>query len=53
MDVNIYKFPPMESKEAEVKFCELLNIYRNGGDLPEEVKDWMDTANVSFMTSKE
>jgi hypothetical protein len=53
MDVQIYKFPTMENPKAvEVKYCELLNAQRRGETLPEEVVNWMDSANTWLMELK-
>ena len=52
MDVQVYKFPTMDQpKQVELTYCELLNAQRNGDSLPEEVKDWMDTANNWLQTT--
>jgi len=53
MDVQIYKFPTMENPKAvEVEYCELLNAQRRGETLPEEVVNWMDSANTWLMELK-
>ena len=52
MDVQVYNFPTMDHpKQVELTYCELLNAQRNGDSLPEEVKDWMDTANNWLQTT--
>jgi hypothetical protein len=31
---------------VENKYCEILNLRRNGNEVPSEVLDWMDSANT-------
>jgi len=53
MDIEMYKFPTMSDgiSAVELKFCELVNKYRNGETLVPEAIDWMDTANNWLMVS--
>jgi hypothetical protein len=52
MNVQVYNFPTMDQpKQVELTYCELLNAQRNGDSLPEEVRDWMDTANNWLQTT--
>lgn len=53
MEIQIYKFPTMENPKAvEVAYCELLNAQRRGENLPDEVIDWMESANTWLIESK-
>jgi hypothetical protein len=53
MDVNVYSFPTMENPKAvEVAYCKLLNAQRRGEYLPEEVVDWMESANTWLIESR-
>ncbi len=53
MDVELYNLPTMENpKSVEQTYCELLNAQRQGEKLPDEVADWMDTANNWLMEAK-
>ena len=54
MEVELFAFPTMENPKAvEVTFCELLNAQRRGETLPEEVVNWMDSANTWLLESKQ
>lgn len=53
MDIEVYKFPTMEDpKNVEEAYCYLLNAQRRGEYLPEEVIDWMETANTWLIEAK-
>jgi hypothetical protein len=51
--MDIFCFPTeKDGRHAiEVKYCELLNEYRNGAKLAPEIIDWMDSANNWLMVS--
>lgn len=54
MEVRVFEFPvPVNDNlgDIELKYCNLLNKYRNGRISPEE-KDWMDWANNILITTK-
>lgn len=55
MDVCVYNLPTLADgfPAVEQKYCELVNLYRNGETLDVEVMDWMDTANTWLMVSGE
>ena len=53
MDIEIYTFPTMDNPKAvEVAYCDLLNAQRRGEYLPEEVVDWMESANTWLIESR-
>jgi hypothetical protein len=47
MKVNVFNFPTLDDGRlaVEEKYCELLNVYRQGEYLDPEALDWMDSAN--------
>lgn len=47
MRPEMFIFPTLKDGRSavELKFCELINLYRNGEKLEPEAIDWMDTAN--------
>jgi hypothetical protein len=53
MDIIIHNFPVMDEQhlvDVEKKYCELLNMVRNGDSVDDETIDWMDSANNWLMT---
>lgn len=46
-DILLYKLPTMEDGVSVVEefYCVVLNKYRNGEALDQELIDWMDNAN--------
>lgn len=52
MDVELFDFPTLKDGRVAVeqRFCELVNKYRKGEQLPVEAIDWMDSANTWLMT---
>jgi hypothetical protein len=53
MDVNVYDLPTQKDPLlVERTYCELLTAKRDGEYIPEEVLDWMDSANNWLMESK-
>lgn len=47
MSAEKFTFPTLKDGRpaVELKFCELVNSYRNGEKLEPEAIDWMDSAN--------
>lgn len=54
MEIKVYDFPTEKDgqKAIEKEYCRLLNLQRDGTQLDEVEKDWMDTAN-SILTVME
>ncbi len=47
MNIQMFTLPVFQNTtEVEKKYCELLSAKRSGEVLPEEILDWMDTANT-------
>ena len=51
MDIVIHDFPKFSDNRYKIerKYCELVNLYRNGTQLDVETLDWMDSANTWLM----
>ena len=53
IDVEMHTFPTLKDGRIaiEVKYCELVNKYRNGESMDYETVDWMDSANTWLITT--